>query len=139
MIGFAQNQYKLEESGSPYQLIIEVLSPPQSLTSSVRLIATATDGTATSKLLPGASHSSVTMYLFVGGFDYLVETGPSSEKTLTRVNQQSNYTISLLADGIVLEEEEAFSLQLQQTGGLQPVAVFQNTAITIVDRDGKCD
>ena len=84
------------------------------------------------------SHPGTAPYLFVGGSDYLIETGPSHEKVLTPTNQQINQTIMLQRDGIVLEEEETFNLQLQWIGGQQSVAAFQNTAITIVNGDRKC-
>ena len=63
-------------------------------------------------------------------------TGPASQKTLNSTNQQTTYAVTIISDGIVLEEEETFNLQLQQTSGQQPVTAFQNTTITIVDRDG---
>ena len=139
MIGFARDRYQLEERTSPYQLTIEVLSPPQSLVSTIRLVVTSVDGTATSKLTLGAGHTRNTVpYLFVGGSDYFIETGPSNEKILTHTNQRINQTITLQRDGIVLEEEETFNLQLQRIGGQQLVAAFQNTAITIIDGDRKC-
>ena len=51
VIGFNQSQYRLEESADPYQLTVQVLSPPQSIVNDVGLIASATDGSAISKLL----------------------------------------------------------------------------------------
>ena len=57
--------------------------------------------------------------------------------TLNSTNQQSAYAVTIISDGIVLEEEETFNLQLQQTSGQQPVIAFQNTTITIVDGDGQ--
>ena len=56
--------------------------------------------------------------------------------TLAPTNQQIIHNVTIISDGIVLEEEETFNLQLQQTSGQQPVIAFQNTTITIVDRDG---
>ena len=64
-------------------------------------------------------------------------TGPSSIVTLSSTNQQTTTVVSIIRDGIVLEEEETFSLQLQQTSGQQPVVAIQNTTVTIVDGDGE--
>ena len=72
-----------------------------------------------------------------GGSDYLVMTGPLSLMSLTPTNQQTTTAVSIIRDGIVLEEEETFSLQLQQTSGQQPVVAVQNTTVTIVDGDGE--
>ena len=73
----------------------------------------------------------------IGGSDYSVLTGPASLKTLTSTNQKTTYAVTIISDGIVLEEEETFNLQLQQTSGQQPVISFHNTTITIVDGDGR--
>ena len=67
----------------------------------------------------------------------MIVTGPASERTLSSTSQQTTYAVTIISDGIVLEEEETFNLQLQQTTGLQPVISFQNTTITIVDGDGR--
>ena len=72
-----------------------------------------------------------------GGSDYSVVTGPSSLVTLTSTNQQATTDVTIIRDGIVLEEEETFSLQLQQTSGQQPVIALRNTTVTILDGDGE--
>ena len=64
-------------------------------------------------------------------------TGPSSLVTLSSTNQQTTTVVSIIRDGIVLEEEETFSLQLQQMSGQQPVVAVQNTTVMIVDGDGE--
>ena len=67
----------------------------------------------------------------------MIVTGPASERTLSSTSQQTTYAVTIISDGIVLEEEETFNLRLQQTSGSQPVIAFQNTTITIVDGDGR--
>ena len=78
---------------------------------------------------------NVQLVLYTGGSDYSVVTGPSSLVTLTSTNQQATTDVTIIRDGIVLEEEETFSLQLQQTSGQQPVVALRNTTVTIVDGD----
>ena len=73
----------------------------------------------------------------IGGSDYSVVTGAASQKTLNSTSQQTTYAVTIISDGIVLEEVETFNLRLQQTSGEQPVIAFQNTTITIVDGDGQ--
>ena len=51
VIGFAEPQYRLEEKSDPQQLVIQVLSPPQSLVRDVGIEVSAMDGTAISELL----------------------------------------------------------------------------------------
>ena len=58
--------------------------------------------------------------------------------TLSSTNQQTTTAVTIIRDGIVLEEEETFSLQLQQRGG-QPVIGFHNTTVSIVDTDGESE
>ena len=72
-----------------------------------------------------------------GGSDYSLVTGPLSLMSLTPTNQQTTTAVTIIRDGIVLEEEETFNLQLQQTSGKQPVVAVQNTTVTIVDGDGE--
>ena len=72
-----------------------------------------------------------------GDSDYSVVTGPSSLLTLSSTNQQTTTDVTIISDGIVLEGNETFSLQLQQTSGQQPVIALRNTTITILDGDGE--
>ena len=80
---------------------------------------------------------SVQYILCVGGSDYLAQTGRGRQKSLSPSNRQSSYLITLVDDGIVLEENETFSLQLQKINGQQPVAAFQDAIVTITDGDGE--
>ena len=141
VIGFTQNQYQLQENAIPYQLDVQVLTPPQSLVESVGITVTAAGGSAISEC-----HDYMYMYRdrnntcsmrTPGGSDYLVVTGLLSSMSLTPTNQQTITAVTIIRDGIVLEEEETFSLQLQQTSGQQPVVAVQNTTVTIVDGDGE--
>lgn len=49
VIGFTQNQYQLQENAIPYQLDVQVLTPPQSLVESVGITVTAAGGSAISE------------------------------------------------------------------------------------------
>ena len=141
VIGFMQSHYRLREQISPYQLTIQVLSPPQSLVEDTGLVITATDGTAIREYLHCVLYCgntvAIVFCLITGGSDYSVVTGPLS--LITPTNQQTTTAVTIIRDGIVLEEEETFSLQLQQTSGQQPVVAVQNTTVTIVDGDGECE
>ena len=140
VIGFNVTRYRLDERVNPHQLTIRVLSHPQSLVRDVGIELFAMDVTAISMLLiiiyMMSSYSKNYQYI-IGGSDYSVVTGPASLKTLNSTNQQTTYAVTIINDGIVLEKEETFNLWLQQTSGQQPVVAFQNTTITIVDRDGQ--
>ena len=135
MVGFAQTDYVLQERTNPYQLSVQVLSPPQSIIENTGITLSATDGTAISRFYIMDYYS-----FFVnstGDSDYSVVTGPLSLLTLSSTNQQTTTDVTIISDGIVLEEEETFSLQLQQTSGQQPVIALRNTTITIQDGDGE--
>ena len=67
----------------------------------------------------------------------MAQTGGGRQKTLSPSNRESSYLVTLVDDGIVLEENETFSLQLQQISGQQPVAAFQDATVTITDGDGE--
>ena len=136
MVGFAQKQYQLEERPTPFSLTIAVLSPPQSLVNNVGLTVTAVDGTAISECGVKATSNLHLLVSFVDGQDYLVQTGVAS-RTVTPQSRETTYSVTLVNDGIVLEEGETFDLQLHQTSG-QPVTVFQDTTVTIIDQDGTC-
>lgn len=56
---------------------------------------------------------------------------------LTTDNQKSSLNVDIARDGIVLEGDESFALQVHQTGGQQPVIFVQNTNITVTDSDGE--
>ena len=138
-----QTHYRLREQISPYQLTVQVLSPPQSLVEDTGLVITATDGTAIREslycVLYCGNSVAIAFCLITGGSDYSVVTGPLNLMSLTPTNQQTTTAVTIIRDGIVLEEEETFSLQLQQTSGQQPVVAVQNTTVTIVDGDGECE
>ena len=78
MVGFAQEQYQLEERPTPFSLTIAVLSPPQSLVNNIGLTVTAVDGTAISECGVKATSNLHLLVSFVDGQDYLVQTGVAS-------------------------------------------------------------
>ena len=67
----------------------------------------------------------------------MAQTGRGRQKILSPSNRESSYSVTLVDDGIVLEKNETFSLQLQQISGQQPVAAFQDATVTITDGDGE--
>ena len=70
---------------------------------------------------------------FTEGTDYSLATGPL---TLSPSNPHVNQSLSILKDGIVLEETEVFSLQLHRDSG-QPTADLRGATVVINDTDGQ--
>ena len=56
--------------------------------------------------------------------------------TLTPSSPRVNQTITIIQDGIVLENNETFALTLTHDGG-QPAFKLRNATIVIVDTDGE--
>lgn len=56
--------------------------------------------------------------------------------TLTPSSPRANQTITIIQDGIVLENNETFALTLTHDEG-QPAFELQNATVVIVDTDGE--
>ena len=69
------------------------------------------------------------------GTDYSLAMGSYTQVTLTPTNPAVHHTINIVNDGVVLEEKETFSLELQWLSG-QHVDDLHNTTVAIVDTDG---
>ena len=117
-------------------MVIQILSPPESLVQPVAVTVAVGPGNATSKITCMWLYCTiiVLLLLLTGGIDYSVATDTPSQKVLSPQATSRSHPVTIRLDKVSFEQKETLTLALQQTAG-PPVSLLVNTTIIITDHE----